>query len=294
MPRERTFDTGTVVINYAEYDEVTEAGPARGPLVLLHGGSARWQSGRLIIPALAARRRLYAPDFRGHGQSGWTPGHYTLRDYVADTRAFLQGVVRKPAILMGHSLGGQVALMLAAAHPELVQGLINADAPLDIAHHRDLSRRGQERLRYWQALAGSTWATEDVVEALKDTPIYVEDSATEVPARVLLGEDSGWYEYMAANLRGHDPTMLSAVVEFEQMHKGYDYERLLPAIACPVLILRANPALGGMLTEGEIAQARRLLPDLVVADIAESGHELYTRDVMPVLPAVLAFLDRVS
>lgn len=292
MPREYTFDTGAVVLNYAEYADGAASGGAGGPLMLLHGGSARWQSAMPIIADLARQRRLYAPDFRGHGQSGWTPGHYTLRDYVADTRAFLQEVVGEPAVLMGHSLGGQVALMLAAEQPALVKGLIIGDAPLDIAPHRTLIRWNQDRLLYWQALAGGTRADEEIVEALKNTPLIVGDSPTPVPARAHLGEDSGWYEYMMANLRGHDPAMLDAVVEFEHMHAGYEAERLLPAIMCPVLILRANPALGGMLTDAEITAAYRLLPDLTVADIAEVGHELYTREATEVLPAVLSFLER--
>lgn len=288
MYQEATFDAGTVVLNYAEYRDVTG-----GPLVLLHGGSARWQSAMPLIAQLAPHCRLYAPDFRGHGKSGWTPGHYTLRDYVADIQAFLHSMVGEPTVLMGHSLGGQVALMVAAEQPALVKGLIIGDAPLDLMHLRRLIRRDQERLLYWRDLAGSLLPAEEIIEALKNTPIIIEDGATLVPARVLLGEDSGWYDYMAANLRGHDPAMLDAVVEFEQMHAGYDYRHLLPAVACPVLILRANPALGGMLTDEEIAEAHHLLPDLMVADIVEVGHELYARDAAPVLPAVLAFLQRV-
>ncbi len=51
------------------------------PLVLLHGGSARWQSSMPLIPALSQRWHLYAPDLRGHDKSGWVPGHYRLNDY---------------------------------------------------------------------------------------------------------------------------------------------------------------------------------------------------------------------
>jgi pimeloyl-ACP methyl ester carboxylesterase len=82
--QEHAFDTGTVTINYAK-------GPPSGPpLVLLHGGSGRWQNYEGIIPDLAARFHLYAPDFRGHGKSGRVPGRYQLEDYANDTIAFLR------------------------------------------------------------------------------------------------------------------------------------------------------------------------------------------------------------
>ncbi len=69
--KEHSFNTGTVTLNYAE-------GPASGPpLVLLHGGSARWQNSESIMPDLAADWHLYAPEFRGHGQSGRVVKHKT-------------------------------------------------------------------------------------------------------------------------------------------------------------------------------------------------------------------------
>ncbi|HEX9115445.1 MAG TPA: alpha/beta hydrolase, partial [Anaerolineae bacterium] len=83
---ERSFDAGEVVLNYAE-------GPATGPaLVLLHGGSARWQYFLPLIPDLARQWQVYAVDLRGHGESGRVPGRYALRHYASDICAFLAGV----------------------------------------------------------------------------------------------------------------------------------------------------------------------------------------------------------
>jgi len=115
MVAEHTFHTGTVDLNYAE-------GEASGPpIVLLHGGSLRWQSVMPLIPDLAARWHVYAPDLRGHGRSGRVPGRYRLQDYASDVALFLEQVVTAPAILFGHSLGGHVAILVAALHPELVR-----------------------------------------------------------------------------------------------------------------------------------------------------------------------------
>src|SRR5436305_9734293 len=110
MEYERQFDSTSVSINYAKFDAVPGAVPGY-PLVLLHGGSARWQAALPIIPALSGFGPVYALDLRGHGKSGRVPGRYTLRDYTGDVSTFLEQVVREPAVLYGHSMGGQVAIM---------------------------------------------------------------------------------------------------------------------------------------------------------------------------------------
>src|SRR6266851_3618379 len=74
MLAEQRFHTGIVDLNYGE-------GEASGPpLVLLHGGSLRWQSFLPLIPDLSQHWHVYAPDLRGHGLSGRVAGSYRLRD----------------------------------------------------------------------------------------------------------------------------------------------------------------------------------------------------------------------
>ncbi len=90
MFKEQPFDAGVVTLNYAE-------GPAAGPpLVLLHGGSARWQAWETIIPDLDGQWHLYALDLRGHGRSGRVPMRYRLQDYADDLIAFLERRVAEP------------------------------------------------------------------------------------------------------------------------------------------------------------------------------------------------------
>ena len=108
MLKEQTANLGAVTINFVE-------GPPSGPpLVLLHGGGDRWQGLLSIIPSLAPRWHLFALDLRGHGKSGRMPGEYRPEHYVADVIAWMEQHLSEPAILFGHSLGGWVALMVAA------------------------------------------------------------------------------------------------------------------------------------------------------------------------------------
>ena len=285
MLTEHCFHTGVVTLNYAE-------GAASGhPLVLLHGGSARWQSALPLIPELSQHWHVYAPDLRGHGQSGRVPGCYRLRDYVADIAAFLEQVVQQPAVLFGHSLGGHIAILVAARYPHLVRGLIIGDAPFDLAKLQGALQRDQPRLLYWRDLAGPGHPVEEITAALKNTPITVAGEPDPVAASILFGEGNPWFHDMAEHLQHNDPDMLTAVIEFDQMHEGYDYERLFPLIACPVLIIQGSPVHGGALTNEEIEHALTLLPCATVARMETVGHPLHTREKEPVLLAMEAFLN---
>ena len=97
MLKEYRFHTGEVELNYAK-------GPDCGPpLVWLHGLTGRWAKVIGIAPWLMLQHTLYAPDFRGHDLSGRVPGRYRCCDYGEDVRAFVEGVIGEPAILVGRS-----------------------------------------------------------------------------------------------------------------------------------------------------------------------------------------------
>ncbi|TVV76749.1 alpha/beta fold hydrolase [Sphingomonas solaris] len=104
-------------------------GPAGGvPLIFLHGGGQTRQSwGRAI--AEAARRGYHAItiDLRGHGESGWSPdGRYGIDRFAEDTRCIIETLGRPP-VLVGASLGGFTALLVAAEPPPAIAGLVLVD-----------------------------------------------------------------------------------------------------------------------------------------------------------------------
>ncbi len=105
----------------------TEAGARPGePVVLLHklgGWNADW---RHVAPALAGGRRVVAMEFGGHGDSRATDPEsfaYPLAQSAADVLAALDGLGIERAVLVGNSLGGCVATLIAAEHPERVARL---------------------------------------------------------------------------------------------------------------------------------------------------------------------------
>lgn len=286
--REQQFNTGAVEINYAE-------GPPTGPpLLILHGGAGSWRSGSGLIQALSGRWHVYAPDFRGHGGSGHVPGRYHLRDYVADTAAFLRYVVGEPAIIYGHSLGGEVAIMVAAQHPELVRAVIDGDAPLSAEDHPTEQPTHKAMNVLWHSLAGKP--VPEIVAGLKETPVVLPGESTPRRAADVFGEDSPWFEFQATNLHQLDPDMLGAVLAGPKiMLEGYDPDMLLPAIRCPVLLLQGDPAVGGLLSDAEVQRGLSLLSSAMHVRLQGIGHELHgpPGQEQDVLWAIASFLERV-
>ncbi|MEU9361654.1 alpha/beta fold hydrolase [Streptomyces sp. NPDC048301] len=102
--------------------------PSAPPVVLAHGrcGSSRdWTD---VAERLAERHRVYALDFRGHGLSDW-PGRYSLELFRDDLHAFLEARNLAGATVIGHSMGGAAALLLAELQPALIGALVIEDSP---------------------------------------------------------------------------------------------------------------------------------------------------------------------
>jgi pimeloyl-ACP methyl ester carboxylesterase len=98
------------------------AAGAGEPLLLLHGWPGNWFEFHKLIPLLAERFRVYAPDLRGWG---WTdaPGRgYDVRTRGEDVIALLDALeLREPVRLIGHDWGAFIALRLSLVHPARVQ-----------------------------------------------------------------------------------------------------------------------------------------------------------------------------
>ena len=101
--------------------------PGRAPIILIHGstitGQADWHA---IAPLLAthAQRRVIVPDCRGHGQSSNPSLSYSFKELAADVAALIRALGYERAHVIGHSNGGNVALVTLLEHPDVVQTCI--------------------------------------------------------------------------------------------------------------------------------------------------------------------------
>src|SRR5215208_4491729 len=100
------------------------------PVVLLHGFGGNTSHWAEQLDHLGRSRQVIAIDLRGHGRSAApADGDYAIETQVDDVRAVLDDANIDRAVLVGHSLGGAIALAFAGRHPARVTGLVLAAAP---------------------------------------------------------------------------------------------------------------------------------------------------------------------
>ncbi|MCT9088706.1 alpha/beta hydrolase [Streptomyces sp. ASQP_92] len=122
-PDVRTVTVGGLRLAYRVWGD--ESAP---PLVLVHGRGGDSRDWEVIAGRLAATRRVYALDLRGHGLSDW-PGGYSFEAFRDDLRGFLTELGLAGADLVGHSMGGAAAALLAEDEPGLIGRLVLEETP---------------------------------------------------------------------------------------------------------------------------------------------------------------------
>lgn len=116
----------------------------RPPVIFLHGAGGNYLSWPPQLRHLKGQR-IFAPDLPGHGKSGGA-GRRSISDYASDVIEFMNALALPSAVLVGHSMGAAIALMLAIHQPQFVSGLCLigggakmrvAPAILDLTSHAD-------------------------------------------------------------------------------------------------------------------------------------------------------------
>ena len=130
------------------YQVRTWGDPGRRALFLLHGWLDVGASFHGVAEALAGDWHVIAPDWRGYGRSGRSPG-YWIPDYVADLDALLQHFSPdRPAALVGHSVGGNLCTLYTAIRPERVAALVSVEG---FGFSIDAADAAPRKLRTWVA-----------------------------------------------------------------------------------------------------------------------------------------------
>jgi pimeloyl-ACP methyl ester carboxylesterase len=102
--------------------------PDARKLILLHGWMDVSASFQFFVDALASDWQVLAPDWRGFGLSEWPQDGYWFADYVADLDGLVRALAPDEAVdIVGHSLGGNVALMYAGLRPGRVRKVVSLD-----------------------------------------------------------------------------------------------------------------------------------------------------------------------
>ena len=259
------FDSGAGELAYAE-------GPDDGPpVVLLHGFARCWRDFGVILPTFR-RWHVHAIDFRGHGDSGRTPGAYRVVDYVGDVVAFIERKVARPTLLLGHSLGGMVAAAVAAERPALVRAVILEDPPFAMMGRRIGETAYLGLFRAYRDLLESTDSEESLATALAEVPLGSQRGGP----TVRLGDvrEAEALRFLAECLRRLDPEALEPIVAGRWLD-GFDVEAVLRRVACPALLLQADFAAGGVLPDDYAATLAGLLPRGELVRFDDVGHQIH-------------------
>jgi pimeloyl-ACP methyl ester carboxylesterase len=249
------------------------------PVVFLHGLSGSRATYAQVVdhlvagPVAAGAVQVFTIDMRGHGQSSWaTYQSYDTAHYAADIIAFIEQVIGKPIALVGHSLGGLVAAHTATARPDLVQALLLEDPPFF---------EGDEAVRNASPVAAFFPKLVSAVQALQARSAPASDYEP-IVRDTTPPED---WAVRCEMLRQWDPTTMQAAID------GVVWRTFNPvaAFTCPVTILQADPAFGGVFKpeDGPLVMATNPNADIVLVEGA--AHGIHNQ---PTLPAYLRELDR--
>ena len=240
-------------INYVE-------GPGAGPpLLFIHGISGRWQDWDSVVDEFAGDWHIYAVDLRGHGKSSWVENGYHWRNYALDQVEFVESVIRQPAFVVGHSLGGVTALGLTSERPDLVRAVVYEDPPLFV-HQR------------WEGneFRNSFTATLKVLETSPDFETLVAHVKESNPVL----EDDRCRD-RAEKLMAMDPDVFRSTLS-GRSRADWRSEDLLQGATSPGLLLQAEPTLGAALFDDEATKALGFLPDAELEKWDDSGHGMHS------------------
>jgi pimeloyl-ACP methyl ester carboxylesterase len=123
-PRSEYYESQRVRLHYAVWGD---PGDGKPPLLLIHGGQDHCRNWDFVAEQLAGRYTIYAPDLRGHGDSGWSiGGMYSIPEFTLDVATLANRIPGKLTII-GHSLGGAIALQYAGTVPDRVGKLVSVE-----------------------------------------------------------------------------------------------------------------------------------------------------------------------
>jgi pimeloyl-ACP methyl ester carboxylesterase len=252
------------------------------PVVLLHGLSSHGAVYDGVVEALSDQYDLHRLDFRGHGRSSRHPGTYDVDHHVNDVIAYLEVHVGRPAFLIGHSLGGVVAHVVAQRRPELVLGLLEEDPPL---YFCDL------QVFQTSAFASLFPLLEHETRRLQEHDNTLEaafDSTANGPSP-RGGTASDWtlsrdLAARAQSLLLVDPEVWPPAVDGRTL-SGYEPDT---PVKVPLTVLRADPAMGSALFPEHADRLQRANPHANIELIVGATHLIH--DEVPTAATYLTHL----
>lgn len=245
--------------------------PTAPALVLLHGGAAHAHWWDHLAPLLAQQYHVIALDLRGHGDSGWVvPPAYEIEDYVSDLESAFAALHLDFPVLLGHSLGGFIALTYATRHAASLRGLIVVDMGLRL--------RSSRTMRFLRNMPSPHYENEDAV--LRRFQLFPSET---------VATPSLLHHIARTSVRSRETGGLT--LKFDRATMGRsprDVSALLETITCPTLLLRGSDS--QHLTATTMAEVVTRCPHARGVEIPRAGHQMFLDNPPAFLNAVRDFL----
>ncbi len=278
-PRSEYYESQRIRMHYAVWGD-----DGKPPLLLIHGGQDHCRNWDFVAPGLAGRYTIYAPDLRGHGDSGWAVGGmYSLPEFVLDV-ATLANNLDGPLTIIGHSLGGAIALQYAGTFPEKVETLVaiegwgppmvehqpaNARMRNWINHMHDMERRQPRRYENVED------ATKRMMEA---NPHLTAEMARHLTLHGTRGNDDGTLSWKFDNY-----VRLRSPYEFNIE----DAQDIWSKISAPVLLIKGAESWA---LDPEKDGRASVIEDRRTVIIEQAGHWVHHDQLDRVMDVILDFL----
>lgn len=277
------MDERTVAVRGLELT-MAEAGVGGRPLLLLHGlAGAKEDVSEWLDPLAAAGWHAVAPDQRGHGASAKPASEddYSFTLLAADALALADTLGWARFALLGHSLGGMVAQVLAMTAPQRLTGLVLMDTS-----HGPVATLTLELMT-----TVLTIVREQGMDALADLMAEL-GSALDTPAHQrLVAERPGYAAFGDGKLRATSPELFVALLpRLADTPDRLDDLRHLP-LRLPVLVMVGEQDLPFLGPSKDMVAA---IPDAVLAVIADAGHSPQFENPPAFWAALSTFLARIA
>jgi pimeloyl-ACP methyl ester carboxylesterase len=245
---------------------VSVDGPTDGePILFLHGLSLSRDTWQETAERFKDRYRVWTLDFRGHGHSDRAPS-YELADYVSDAETVLAAIER-PAMIVGHSLGGCVAGVLAQSGHANVRAVLLEDPPWYLGEPGEWEKSAFPKLFSIVSSRQAAWQRERA--PLQTYLAFLANSPTPMGG---IGRD----HFGARHLLSHASALQRQ--DGRCWGDGNVASSVLAAIStdreflCPVKIIQADPRLGAALLEGHEARLAHANPHAEIVRYDGCGH----------------------
>jgi pimeloyl-ACP methyl ester carboxylesterase len=278
-PADRYYESQGLRLHYVDWGNETAP-----PLVLVHGGLDHCRNWDAIARELQPHFHVVAPDLRGHGDSEWAKGSsYSLADHVYDLTRLIRGAGLQDAAIVGHSMGGMVALAYAGTYPAQVSRLGVLDGVFLAGSrrtpiHEQMSRWVDQLDRIGEREASTFRTIEEASQRLSARNKRLTPAQALHLARHGVRQDAdGLYRWKFDHyLRARAPYRLLPD----------DYTGLWSRISCPTLLMWGDesylPDPTGLLAHFRQAELVKL---------AGAGHWLHHDRLDEVLASLKRFLD---